>query len=242
MSPTSRALSRRSPGLAAHRPAGLPMGAPGAREVDPELLDAAVSQLNAIYVQRGLQTARELVAVLVETFWNGSLERALTGTDRHATFQALRGRGDLQVGYATLVRMLRVVALLHRLQLGEQDEEEGLSFSHLAELLRLKDRDREQELAEQAVAEKWSVRDLRAAVQAANGEVVVPKGPLRTLHTGLKRSTRVVQQAIDDARALLDDPEERAAADDVLSELDALVARCAELREILEAAAEGGTG
>lgn len=205
----------------------------GALEVDGPLLDATVVTLNRLYVAGGLQTARALVRVLVDTFWNGSLERALTGTDRHATFLALRSRGDLHVSYSVLVRMLRVVALLDQLTGPAGSAETLLSFSHLSELLKLNDTTLTQPLADRTVAERWSVRDLRAAIREANGEVVAPAGPLRTLHAGLKRSTRVVEKALDDAKALIDDPAERAAAPDVVSDLDALMARYAELRVIL---------
>ena len=51
----------------------------------------------------------------------------------------------------------------------------------------------------------------------------------------------MAQQTFDDARALLHDPEERAAADSVLSVLDKMMARYAVLLELLAPAAEDST-
>ncbi len=209
-----------------------PLVQPAGVVVQEDLLDAVVKDLNRTYIQRGLETAQEMVGILVDGFWGGSLERALRSYDRHATFRALRDRGDLQVGYGTLVRMLRVVALLNELEARSPRKME-LSFSHLAELLSLQRPERLLDLAHSAQAEGWSTRQLRDAVAEANGEVKVPAGPLRRLHTGLQRMGKVVDTALAEAAALVDDPGEKAVAADVIDELDQVAARIAELRAVL---------
>lgn len=208
--------------------------------VDPDLLDTTVQALNHAYVTRGLETAEALVAILVDRFWSGSIERALDQPDRHATFRALRARGDLLIAYPTLVRMLRVVGLRQRL-LDAQRGARGLpdlSFSHWAELIRVKANGKVLPLARSARRASWSVRELRAAVAEANGEVVVPVGPLRSLHNGLRRSSRMADEALSQATQLLDDPEERAAAPEVLAELERVLARFTELRDLLATAVD----
>jgi len=210
-----------------------------AAQVDPQLLQATVQALNRAYVTRGMQTAEELVDILLQAFWGGSIERALAHNDRHASFLALRARGDLLVSYPTLQRMLHVVGLRRALRMRGLPRLPELSFSHWAELVRLKNGDKVLPLARSAVAESWSVRTLRDAVAEANGKVTVPPGPLRSLHRGLQRSTRVAKQALADAEALLDDPEEQEAAPVVLAELDELLAHFAELRALLAARTAG---
>jgi len=206
-------------------------GAVAHTAVDTRLLDQTVRKLNRHYVRRGLQTAEELVQIVTEAFWNGDLDLALTGMDRHASFRALRKRSDLQLSYAGLVRMMRVVHLLRILRkLGPIT----LSYSHLIELLSCDHAPDRWALAQQAMEREWSVRDLRAAVLAANGEVQVPAGPLRRVHAGLKRTTRVLSGALAEAPAMLDSPEERAVLPEVLAELDALEVVLSELRTTLE--------
>lgn len=209
-----------------------------AQSVDTDLLDTTVQALNHAYVTRGLETAEALVAILVDRFWSGSIERALDQPDRHATFRALRARGDLLIAYPTLVRMLRVVGLRHRLAEAQRGPRglPDLSFSHWAELIRVKANGKVLPLAHSARLRSWSVRELREAVAEANGEVVVPVGPLRSLHNGLRRSTRVAEEALSQAAQLLDDPDERAAAPEVLAELEEVLARFTELRDVLAAA------
>lgn len=204
-----------------------------AHEVDQALLDATVAQLNQTYIRQGLDTAQRLVKVLVDAFWQGSLARALRSRDRHATFLALRSRDDLQVAYPTLIRMLRVVALVDRLEAsGTTSRAEGreLSYSHVAELLRLKDDTLAPGLAATALSARWSVRALRLAVDEANGVVVQQVSPLRHLHKGLLQSTNAVHRALGHVETLSGHPDQQAEAAEVMLQLDALMAACKELR------------
>ena len=50
---------------------------PGESDVDSQILDQAVIELNRIYIAKGLEAARAMGEYVLETFFDGSLEKAV---------------------------------------------------------------------------------------------------------------------------------------------------------------------
>jgi len=140
---------------------------PGATELAPDLLDRAVEDINRIYRAHGLATARAIGEYVVTAFFAGDLDAALRRSRSHATWRALAGREDLLVSHSHLWSCVQVLDQLRRLP---DDIGEALSISHHRRLLTLRDEEARTRLAEAAVAEELSVRELEARVAAQRAE------------------------------------------------------------------------
>jgi hypothetical protein len=137
---------------------------PGEHSVDENLLDEVVPQINALYVQRGLQLAEAMGELLLARFFDGDLDVFRTRGRKHQSLRALAQRSDLHVSHAQLWNCLAVLEQLRELppELGQ-----ALSMHHHKALLPVRDEATKHALAEKAVSEGLSYRQLQAEVQAA---------------------------------------------------------------------------
>lgn len=208
-----------------------PPALPGATELAPDLLDRAVEDINRIYRAHGLETARAIGEYVVTTFFAGDLDAALRHSRTHATWRALAGRDDLLVSYSNLWSCVQVLDQLHRLP---EDIGAALSVSHHRRLLALRDEDARARLAEAAVAEDLTVRELeeRIAAQRAETQVGERRGrkPLPRIVKAIRALRRVdLSDEVASQEEIGALREEQAA--EVLAEIDGQVRALEALRE-----------
>lgn len=130
--------------------------------VDPALLDGAVAFINRAAHASGLQLASIVSVYVVDTFCQGDFS-AVGSKDPHksAPFAALCAREDLQMGAATLLRLVRIG---HQARHLPADLAESLTLSHHRELLTVADVQHKQHLARLAVQHDWTVQQLQARI------------------------------------------------------------------------------
>jgi hypothetical protein len=134
----------------------------GADAVDKHLLDEAVAELNAIATAKGLEASRALAECVLRTFFGGKLDAFRPNEKKHLSWRALAKRKGLRVGHSNLSSSVRV---LDQLRLLPDNIGAALPVSHHRRLLVVKDADAKLRLAEKAVGEKLSVKDLEAEVK-----------------------------------------------------------------------------
>jgi len=169
---------------------------PGEGSVDEDLLDAAVAEINRIYVSKGLETARAIGNYVVEAFFGGDLESFDPRQKKHMTFRALAEREDLHVAYNTIWYS---VAVLDQLRLLPEDIAEALPLSHHKLLLPVADAKMKADLAAKAVEDKLSSREFAEVVKAARASRSdKPRGgrpPLPAFVKGFRRLQKAVALA-----------------------------------------------
>lgn len=136
---------------------------PGAARPDRRLIDHAVTHINRIYTARGMQMARELGEFVVQEFFGGDLGAAMERAGGHASWRGLASREDLLVSHSHLWSCVQVLGQLRRLP---DAVGTALSVSHHRRLLVVKDEQTMARLAEEAVREGLSVKELEERVQA----------------------------------------------------------------------------
>jgi hypothetical protein len=211
---------------------------PGAAALAPELLDRAVDDINRLYRAHGLETARAIGEYVVATFFAGDLDAALGRARSHATWRALADRDDLLVSHSHLWSCVQVLEQRRRLPEGVGA---ALSISHHRRLLSVRDTEARARLAEAAVAEELTVRELeeRVAAQRAAARVGERPGrkPLPKLVKALRALRRVELGALgspDELGALRDEQ-----AAEVLAEIEGQLRALEALRERVRGARVG---
>ena len=129
----------------------------GAIEIDQSLLTKAVAEINQLH--RGKCEA--IGRYLLKTFFKNDLSLYRAPSDNR-TFFALQMRKDLEVPYSTLCMILNTMA--QREVLGE-DLADALDFSHQTRLVSVRNQERKLELAQRAVDEEWTVKQLDEAIR-----------------------------------------------------------------------------
>jgi hypothetical protein len=190
--------------------------------VDDALVGAAVQEINRLYVQKGLETAREIGECLVRTFFGGDAEVFDAREAGHASFRALADHEDLRVSHSFLWYAVRLLPQLRALP---ETVAVALPLSHHRLLLHVKDEGQRARLAERAVSKDLSreqlaeeIRKLREKerVGAARGRKPLP-GFVRAFNRLQKVAQEldgdtldegaVLNYGIDEARQYLDQVE-----------------------------------
>ena len=207
--------------------------------MDEGLLEHAVSEINRIYVSKGLETARAIGNYVVESFFGGDLGAFREREKKHVTFRALADREDLHVAYNTIWYS---VAVLEQLRLLPDNIAEALPLTHHKLLLPVGEVETKVELAKRAVEERLSSRDFAAVVKAtrdAKGRKTRGgRRPLPAFAKGISRLRRIVDLATSED--VSSSSFERYSTDDarrLAEDLDQQVARLLKLKEDLLAAA-----
>jgi len=132
--------------------------------VDLQLVEGAVAWLNRSVQASGVQLAVQVSEYVLATFFGGDFA-AFSDHDgqKSVSFKALCRREDLELGESTLYRLVRIG---HQVGQLPGDVADSLSLTHHRTLLAVTDQRHRQHLARLAVAEKWSVAQLTAAVAA----------------------------------------------------------------------------
>jgi hypothetical protein len=213
---------------------------PGAAELAPDLLDRAVEDINRIYRAHGLETARAIGEYVVNAFFAGDLEIALRRSRSHATWRALAGRDDLLVSHSHLWWCVQVLDQLRRLP---DDIGAALSVSHHRRLLALRDEETRARLAEAAVAEDLTVRQLEERVAARRTEEQAGerrgRKPLPRIVKAIRALRRVDlggEVGSDEEVGALGDEE----AAEVIAEIEAQLRALEALRERVLGGRDGG--
>ena len=127
-------------------------------------LDDAVAHINGIVARRGMEVALEVGRYLLDRFYDGNPALVRDRGKKQPGFRDLVGRGDLAVGHVWLWRAVRVSIQLPFLP---DEAATRLSLTHHAALLPIRMRRTKYELAEQAIEEQMTTRELKDAVAEA---------------------------------------------------------------------------
>jgi hypothetical protein len=148
--------------------------APAPFAVNPALLDGAVAFINRAARTSGLDLARAVSEYVVATFFGGDFS-AVSSKDPHKSesFAALCAREDLQMGAATLHRLVRIGQQARHLP---AELAESLSLSHHRLLLTVNDLQHKQKLARLAVRQAWTVEQLQSCIAAEKPAAPIPLG------------------------------------------------------------------
>lgn len=166
---------------------------PGETGVDPRLLDDLVAAIRAASHDGGLEGALAVADVVLSRLFRGDLEAFRRSSRTHETFRALQAHPDLGMSrsalwYALAVRE-QITALPPAVAL-------ALPLAHHKVLLTVDGTVEKVALAERAVRENLSRRDLERIVRNQTPASVVRKAgrpPLPAFVKGLRR----VDQAVD---------------------------------------------
>ena len=175
-------------------------------DVDEALVAEAVTEVNRLYVERGLRAVRRLGTYLLETFFDGDPARFDAEQAHHLTWTALSRQPGLTAAPSTLWFAVRTVQQLDAFPaaLGQ-----ALSASHHRRLVPVKDPEVKLSLAMAAVEQRWGVRRLADEIAALTPEA--EKDPVAIAMAGMtqmERSTLEIAAASDATLKALP-PEER---------------------------------
>lgn len=142
--------------------------------IDAALVDDAVAFINRAALVSGLQLASTVSSYVVDTFFAGDFA-AVSSKDPHktASFAALCQRDDLNMGEATLLRLVRIG---HQARHLPADLAENLTLSHHRVLLAVPDGQHKQHLARMAVQHGWTVEQLQALILGEKPALPHPLG------------------------------------------------------------------
>lgn len=211
---------------------------PGEAAINEELLVAATSEINRLHVEGSVETTRRIGSYILDTFFDGDIERFRRRQKRHATYLALCSCEQLQL---TVSAMWYAVNLVKQLEELQHEIGTGLPLSHHRLLSHVHDSDMKRELAEAAVHEQLSVKSLSARITAQRASLAMstrrgrPPAPvvsklltrIRALSAFVREQTLNIEQ--HDAEAMLAGIEEAERELDVVAEYldnlrDALIA------------------
>lgn len=139
----------------------------GVRHVFPQLVERVVGELNALCSQSEHVTCLRVGETIVERFFDGDAERAVTEANFHCSYAALAEHPLLKVGRGEMRRAVNAVHVRSQLP---DDVVAELSYSHLVVLIAVRDPSSRRTLAAQAVREGWSRDELDAACRKAQPE------------------------------------------------------------------------
>lgn len=134
----------------------------GSSTIDEKLLSKAVSELNAIYVSKGIETARSIGTYVINTFFEGDIDLFRKKNKKHPTFRALASRDDLAFAFNTIWYS---VAVLEQFRHLPKNIAESLSLAHHKLLLPVEDIETKKRLAQRAVIEKMSSREFAETIR-----------------------------------------------------------------------------
>ncbi len=135
-----------------------------APEIDSDLVHGAIQFLNRTLYRSGVKVAVEVSEYVIATFLGGD-SSLLASKDPFKTgsLRALAEHPDLQMGAATLNRLVRIGLQVRHLP---ADLAEELSPSHHRALLTVKNAAHKQHLAREAVQNHWTAQQLEATIAA----------------------------------------------------------------------------
>lgn len=180
---------------------------PGEGEVDRSLVEAAVQEVNRLYVQKGLETARVVGEYLLTTFFGGDADAFEAREGAHASFRALADHEDLRVSHSFLWYAVR---LLPQLRMLPEPVAQALPLSHHRLLLHVKDDKTKQKLAERAVQKGLGKRELEDEIRKLRSKeregAARGRKPLPTFVRAFNRLQKVTQDldggAIDESAVM----------------------------------------
>lgn len=146
--------------------------APGASKVDKKLVTAAREHVASICDRHEGFMAFEVGKYLFETFFSGDARLVDGGVDEHKSLRALAPRKNRPAGVPSHSWLSQAIRAYRQLELLPSGAQKKLPFSHHTLLLPIADENAKRRLAEKAMAEEMTKRDLlRAAnkVKAAQG-------------------------------------------------------------------------
>ncbi len=155
------------------------------------------AQIRTIDRQSGWTHTLAIGELILQRFFNGSIKEWRTHRrDKEASLRRLALRSDCPVGRSALSEAVAVYVACREIPGGKIREE--LSPSHLAVALKVHPR-RRIELLEQAIARRWSVRELRLHVSMLRKDAGERRGrprslPAETALTHAKKAMRLLDQ------------------------------------------------
>ena len=203
----------------------------GEADVDEHLVASAVSELNRIYVSKGLEMARLTGEYVLKYFFAGNSRAFEARARAHASFRALAARPDLEISASGLWYSVKILPQLRELPTNIAT---ALPLSHHRLLVHIKDDKKKLRLATKAARQKMSKRELKAEIAKAQAKADTRTGrpPLPAFVRGVTALKRAVATAtsedVEDGDVLNLDRER---AEKVLSELDDALETLQSLRE-----------
>jgi hypothetical protein len=215
----------------------VPTPAPDPGEVD---IDAAVAEINRIYITGGLKTTVAVGRFILDTFFGGDIVAFSSKGPGWPSFAELHQRHDLAMSYSVLSYSVQVA---HQVRQLPQDIAWKLNISHHRVLVRVKDLDVKTEFARLAVEEGLHTKELKTRVYRAIG--ADPSRPGRTQLSppalAVRRLERKSREFVREmGRGGLWDrvPDEEQA--DVVARLERTIRRLERVRDGLEQEVDGG--
>lgn len=135
---------------------------PGEAEIDRSLVETAVQEVNRLYVQKGLETARVVGEYLLTTFFGGDADAFEAREGAHASFRALADHEDLRVSHSFLWYAVRLLPQLRALP---EPVAQALPLSHHRLLLHVKDEKAKHKLAVRAAEKGLGKRELEEEIR-----------------------------------------------------------------------------
>jgi hypothetical protein len=129
-------------------------------------LDAAVAEINRIYITGGLRTMVAVGRYILDTFFDGDVEAFRSRTQGWSSFKQLYGRADLAMSYTLLGISVNVMLQVEQLP---SELARLLNTTQHRALLPVKDLQLKTELARTAVDEGLSSQKLQRRVWEALG-------------------------------------------------------------------------
>jgi len=209
----------------------------GGREVDPGLLDGAVERINEIYVRKGMETVLGVGRYVLDTFFDGDAANFRDHAKGHATFRQLAEReGDLHMSH---VWIWRAVSIVDQLQALPEGADTQLPYTHHTLLLPVKSEKKKAKLAQKAMDEGLSKRDLEAEVRKVRTK---EKGASKAGRPPLPRFVKTVHKieklAVDDEELWGDledfDKLDSDEADRLYKAVTGMKLRCERVQEVLQ--------
>ncbi|NMC72739.1 MAG: hypothetical protein GYA57_22170 [Myxococcales bacterium] len=127
-----------------------------------DLIDAAVREINRLYVGKGIEAARAVGEYVLRTFFGGRVEHFRRRGRKHVSFRKLAERPDLRVSHATLWKCTALVEQFRELP---PEVTNALPVTHHVLLLPVHDDKCKLALARKAVREGLSKTALAAEVR-----------------------------------------------------------------------------
>ena len=199
---------------------------PGEAQVDSRLIDDVLKSINGITNQNRLEAALAVGRAVRRKLFADSSGAFGARQSRHRSFRELARHEKLDVSYAYLLQAVRVVDQVDRLG---PELSQALSWSQHRRLLRVRSLRRKIALAQQAVCEGWSVRELDEQIRSSE--------PVRQVNPKVGRPPKpIVQRAAEQTVAALAPVSDKALDDPRLDRLpaDQLNVLCARLAQALQ--------
>jgi hypothetical protein len=160
---------------------------PGAGKVSQALVNIAVDTINRLHRVKKFEAAKAIGEYLLQTFFEGKYENFHSHGRKHASFRALAERDDLSMSYVSL---RNAVAFVEQLRLLPAKVANALPYSHHKLLLPVSTVEEKKELAEKAIDNDLSKRQLEEEVRKTRAKAGRKRGPGRRPDPGFVRAFR----------------------------------------------------